>query len=296
MIFKGPTAQDKRKQLKSSLKNSCLRFVGSFSPLVSRFIQEKGFDGIYVSGAVLSSLKGWPDIGLNTLTETSHLAESLSQNSSLPSLVDIDTGFGGPVNVARSIYELEKKGLSACHIEDQSFTKRCGHLDKKKLIPVEDMLYKIQSAVKARTDKNFLIVARTDARSQEGLQGAIHRAKQYVKAGADMIFPEALQSLEEFKVFRSKISVPLVANLTEFGKTPITPYKTFKNMGYNIVIYPVSLWRLALKAVEGGLDLLIQDKQKDLLPKMQTREQLYDLLEYEKYNQFDKELFNFSLK
>ena len=169
MIFKQISAQEKRKKLKEQLKNSCLRFVGSFSPLVSRLVEQKGFDGIYISGAVVSSLKGWPDIGLTTLTEVADQAENITQSSSLPSLVDADTGFGGAVHCARSIYELEKRGFSACHIEDQSFPKRCGHLDQKNLIPVEEMILKIQSAVKARKDKNFLIIARTDARGVEGL-------------------------------------------------------------------------------------------------------------------------------
>lgn len=295
MIFKSNKAQEKRKKLKKQLESSCLRFVGSFSPLVSSLIERRGFDGIYVSGAVLSSLQALPDIGLNTLTEVAHQAENITQNSSLPSLVDADTGFGSAVQCARTIYELEKKGLSACHIEDQAFPKRCGHLDKKKLISVEEMTLKIQSAVKARRDENFLIVVRTDARGVEGMDQALFRAKEYVSAGADVIFPEALQSIKEFEQFRSKIDVPLLANMTEFGKTEIIPYEIFKKMAYNIVIYPVSSWRLALKAVDEGLKVLFEDQQEKLLPQMQTRKELYDLLEYEKYNRFDKELFNFSV-
>ena len=190
---------------------------------------------------------------------------------------------------------LKKEAFPACHIEDQSFPKRCGHLDQKNLIPVEEMRLKIQSAVKARKDKNFLIIARTDARGVEGLDAALERAKAYLSAGADMIFPEALQSISEFEKFRSQISAPLIANMTEFGKTDIIPYKTFKNMVYNVVIYPVSAWRLALKAVDEGLNLLFEDRQGDLLPQMQTRQELYDLLKYKEYNKFDKELFNFSI-
>ena len=296
MIFDQISPVERREKLKKRLKSSCLRFVGSFSPLVSRLIEQKGFDGLYISGAVASSLQAWPDIGLMTLKEMADQAENISQFSSLPSFVDADTGFGGAVQCARAVYELEKKGLSGLHIEDQAFPKRCGHLDKKKLISTEEMALKIQSAVKARKDKNFLIIARTDARGVEGLDSAISRAKEYLSAGADMIFPEALPSLKEFEKFRSQISAPLVANMTEFGKTDIIPYRVFKEMAYNIVIYPVSVWRLALKAVDEGLSLLSQDRQKDLLPQMQTRQELYDLLKYEDYNQFDKELFNFSLK
>ncbi len=296
MIFKQVSAQEKRKKLKKNLENSCLRFVGSFSPLISRLIEKKGFDGIYISGAVVSSLKGWPDIGLTTLTEMVDCAENITQSSLLPSIVDADTGFGGAVNSARSLYEFERKGLSGFHIEDQDFPKRCGHLDKKNLISIQDMVLKIQSAVKARKDKSFLIIARTDARGVEGMEQAVDRAKAYVEAGADMIFPEALLSVKEFEYFRSQLSVPLMANMTEFGKTDIIPYSVFKSMAYNIVIYPVSVWRLALKSIDKGLDVLYKDRQKDILTEMQTRKELYDLLEYENYNQFDKEVFNFSIK
>ena len=296
MIYERIDPEEKRKQLKERLKSSPLRFVGSFSPLVSRLIEKKGFDGIYVSGSVLSSLQGFPDIGLTTLKEVVEEAENITKNSFLPSLVDSDTGFGGAVHSARAVYEFEKRGLSGLHIEDQKFPKRCGHLDKKSLISMEEMNLKIQAAVQARRDKNFLIIARTDARAVEGLEAALERAKSYLSAGADMIFPEALESVKEFEFFRRQISSPLMANMTEFGKTEIIPYKTFEKLAYNLVIYPVSTWRLALKAVDEGLQTLFEDKQESLLPKMQTRQELYDLLEYESYNQFDKELFNFSLK
>lgn len=296
MAFENVSPKEKRQQLKQKLESSCLRFVGSFSPLVTRLIEKKGFDGVYVSGAVVSSLHGWPDIGLTSLREVSEQAENIVKDSTLASLVDSDTGFGGAVNCARSVHEFEMKGLSGLHIEDQNFPKRCGHLDKKSLISIEEMNLKIQSAVKARKDKNFLIIARTDARGVEGLQQALERAEAYVSAGADMIFPEALQSIKEFEFFRKSISVPLMANMTEFGKTDIMTYETFQSLSYNIVIYPVSTWRLALKAVDEGLNLLFQDRQKELLSKMQTRKELYDLLDYESYNRFDKDLFNFSLK
>ena len=296
MIFKQVSAQEKRRKLKAQLESSCLRFVGSFSPLVSRLIEQKGFDGLYVSGAVVSSMHAWPDIGLTSLTEVVNCAESLTQNSILPSIVDADTGFGSESNIARTVYELERKGLSACHIEDQAFPKRCGHLDEKNLISIDEMILKIQTAVKARKDSDFLIIARTDARAVEGLDSALERAKAYISAGADMIFPEALESAAEFEKFRTEISVSLMANMTEFGKTDIIPYQTFKSMSYNIVIYPVSSWRLALKAVDQGLDLLHKDQQKDLLPQMQSRQELYELLQYEDYKKFDKELYNFSIK
>ena len=296
MIFKDLSASEKRKKLRENLEKSCLRFVGSFSPLVSRLIEQKGFDGIYISGAVVSSLKAFPDIGLTTLTELGQQAEELIKASSLPAIVDADTGFGGYANVARSVYELEKRGLSGLHLEDQDFPKRCGHLDQKNLISIEEMILKIKTAVKARKDKNFLIIARTDSRAVEGLEQAVERAKNYVKAGADVIFPEALKSVEEFKFFRSELSIPLMANMTEFGKTDIIKHETFKKLKYNMMIYPVSAWRLALKAVEQGLDQLAQDQQEKLLDKMQSREDLYKLLQYEDYKVFDKELYNFNLK
>ena len=296
MIFEQISSKEKRKQLRKNLENSCLRFVGSFSPLVSRLIEKKAFDGVYVSGAIVSSLQALPDIGLNTLTEVLDQAEKLTQVSLLPSIMDADTGFGGTANCARTLYECEKRALSGLHIEDQSFPKRCGHLDEKKLISIEEMVLKIQACVKVRKDKNFLIIARTDAKGVEGMDQAIERSKAYIEAGADMIFPEALENIKEFETFRSKISSPLMANMTEFGKTEIISYKTFKSMAYNIVIYPVSTWRLALKAVDKGLDLLFKDAQKDLISDMQTRKELYDLLRYEDYNQFDKNLFNFLKK
>ena len=296
MIFKDRSPTEKRKQLRESLESSCLRFAGSFSPLVSRLIEQKGFDGIYISGAIASSLKAFPDIGLTTLTELGQTAEELIKTSTLPSIADADTGFGGYANVARSVYELEKKGLSGLHLEDQDFPKRCGHLDQKNLISKEEMVLKIQTAVKARKDKNFLIIARTDARAVEGIEKSVERAKSYVEAGADMIFPEALKSVKEFEFFRSNLSIPLMANMTEFGKTDIIKYETFKKLKYNMMIYPVSAWRLALKAVEQGLEQLVQDQQGELLDKMQSREELYQLLQYQDYKVFDKELYNFNLK
>jgi len=296
MIFKDQPAHEKRKQLRENLESSCLRFVGSFSPLVSRLIEQKDFDGIYVSGAIISSLKAFPDIGLTSLTELAQQTEEILRPSVLPSIVDADTGFGGFANVARTVYELEKRAVSGLHLEDQDFPKRCGHLDEKKLISKEEMLLKIKTAVQTRKDRNFLIIARTDARAVEGMERAVERAKSYVEAGADMIFPEALQSVKEFEFFRSELSVPLMANMTEFGKTDIIKYETFKKMKYNMLIYPVSTWRLALKAVEKGLEQLAQDKQLELLEKMQTREELYKLLQYEDYRTFDESLYNFKLK
>lgn len=287
--------KQKRKKLRDSLRSHrSLRFIGSFSPLVSAIIENLGFEGIYVSGAQVAGQNGWPDVGLTTLNEVAIQAEILTQSSSLPSIVDGDTGFGGNLNAARLTLEMEKKGLSGLHIEDQAFPKRCGHLDNKKLISIEEMVLKIKSSVKARKDKNFLIIARTDAYNVSGMEEALQRAEAYREAGADMIFPEALPSQRDFEIFRNKISLPLLANMTEFGKTDIIEQKVFEKMGYNIVIYPVTTLRLALQAVEKGLKLLAQDKQKDILREMQSRKDFYKLLKYEDYTQFDKEVFNFS--
>lgn len=287
--------KQKREELRDGLRSRRpLRFIGSFSPLVSAMIEDLGFEGIYVSGSVVAGQEGWPDVGLTTLSEVTRQAEILTQSSFLPSIVDGDTGFGESLNSARLVMEMEKRGLSGLHIEDQAFPKRCGHLNNKKLISTEEMVLKIKSSIKARQDKNFLIIARTDAYSILGIEAALERAEAYKEAGADMIFPEALPSEKDFEIFRDKISLPLLANMTEFGKTDIIEQKTFEKMGYNIVIYPVTTLRLALKAVEKGLKLLTRDKQKEMLPDMQPREQFYELLKYEKYKQFDKEVFSFS--
>jgi len=297
MIFTHQTPQEKRQELQNQLKSKkCLRFVGAFTPLVARLIEEKGFDGVYVSGAVVSSDRGWPDVGLATLNEFVDKASSINQWTNLPVLVDADTGFGESMNCARSVMEMEQRGLAGLHIEDQEIPKRCGHLDHKKLISVDQMCLKIQSAVKARKDKNFLIIARTDARGVSSLQEAIDRARAYIEAGADVIFPESLKSIQEFENFRSQVDSLLLANMTEFGKTDIIPYKIFNEIGYNLMIYPVTTWRLALKAVEEGLDYLWKDQQKDILNQLQTRDRLYELLRYKDYQIFDKEAFNFQVK
>lgn len=297
MIFPVQTPEEKRKNLRERLKqSSCLRFVGSFSPLVSALIEEKGFEGIYVSGAVVSGDQGWPDVGLTTLNEVTERAETLTRLSNLPSLADGDTGFGSAMNCARLVAEMEQRGLSGVHIEDQGYPKRCGHLEGKKLVSIEEMVCRIQSAVKARKDKNFLTIARTDARGTDDMAEALKRAKAYQAAGADMIFPEALHTVREFEEFRSQISLPLLANMTEFGKTDLIPHKVFEKIGYNIVIYPVSTFRLALKAVEEGLDALSRDGQAQLISRMQTRDRLYQLLQYKNYENFDKNIFDFSVK
>lgn len=297
MINATKNAFEKRKALREGLDSGkLLRFPGAFSPLVSMLIEEIGFDGVYISGAVLSNDLGLPDIGLTTLTEVSERGRAISRTTNLPSIIDIDTGFGETMSVTRTVKEMIDLGISGCHLEDQVNPKRCGHLDNKSLVSVSDMLKKIKAGADAKTDPNFILMARTDARASEGLEAAIDRAKAYVDAGADMIFPEALQNEAEFEAFRKAIKVPLLANMTEFGKSKLLDRKTLESLGYNMVIYPVTTLRLAMKAVEDGLRHIDQEgSQNKILDNMQHRSRLYEILKYEDYNQFDQSIFNFKL-
>lgn len=295
MLFVKTDAATKRKNFRAALKKGkLLRFPGAFSPIISMLIEEIGFDGVYVSGAVLSNDLGLPDIGLTTLSEVSQRGRAIARATNLPAIIDIDTGFGEPLNAARTIQELEELGLAGAHLEDQTNPKRCGHLDNKSLVDTASMVKKIRAASENKRDPNFLVIARTDARAQEGLDAAIARAKAYVDAGAEMIFPEALENEKEFEKFRKAISVPLLANMTEFGKSKLLDAKTLQNLGYNLVIYPVTSLRLAMKAVEEGLRQIKEEgSQEALIEKMQTRKRLYEILKYEQYNQFDTDIFNF---
>lgn len=281
---------------KALRSGSTLQIPGAFNAMVAMLIEQKGFDGVYCSGAVISNSLGLPDIGLTTLTEVSLFTQQIIGRTNLPVIVDADTGFGDVMNTVRTVKEFEKIGATAIHIEDQVNPKRCGHLDGKELIPREQMINKIRAAVNAKIDSNFLIIARTDAKSVEGIESAIERAKAYIDAGADAIFPEALHNEREMEIFRKAISVPLVSNMTEFGKTEILSLKQINNLGYNMVIYPVTMQRLAMKAVEDGLDSLkAYGSQHEVISVMQTRKRLYEVLEYEKYNDIDTSIFNFKL-
>jgi len=298
MLFPQITAAEKRKLFREKLKSGkLLQFPGSFSPLVSMMIEKKGFDGVYISGSVLSNDLGYPDIGLTTLTEVAQRGRQIARTTSLPAIIDADTGWGEPMNVTRTIQEFIEMGLSGCHLEDQENPKRCGHLDNKAVVETSAMLKKIKAAVNGKKlDPNFLIIARTDARASEGLDKAIDRAKAYVDAGAEMIFPEAMQNEKEFEAMRKAISVPLLANMTEFGKGKLYTKTELENLGYNLVIYPVTTLRLAMGATDKGLDIIKSTgAQTEALPMMQTRQQLYDLTAYEDYNQFDQNIFNFKL-
>ncbi len=298
MLFQKTTPTEKRAAFRAALKTGkLLRFPGAFSPLVSLLIEDLGFEGVYISGAVLANDLGYPDIGLTTLSEVAGRGRQIARVTKLPAIIDIDTGFGEPMNVARTIQELTELGLSGCHIEDQQNPKRCGHLDGKSLVDSMEMIKKIRAASDAKTDPNFLLIARTDARASEGLDKAIDRAKSYVDAGAEMIFPEALQNEKEFETFRKAVSVPLLANMTEFGKSQLLTTEQLSNLGFNLVIYPVTSLRIAMGAVESGFkEIKSQGTQESLLPTMQHRQRLYELVKYADYNHFDQSIYNFKLQ
>ena len=292
MHFTKKNPSEKRIDLKNKLnKKKILRFPGAYNPLTAKLINEIGFDGIYISGAVMSNDLGFPDIGLTTLKEVSYRANQISRVSDLPSIVDADTGFK---NCEKTIETFENLGLSGCHIEDQIDEKRCGHLDNKEIISSKEMEKKIKSCVNARKDSNFLIIARTDANIVEGLEKTIDRIKAYEDAGADIIFPEAMKDEKEFEKIRKNSKVDLLANMTEFGKSKLLSANELENLGYNIVIYPVTTQRLAMKNVEDGLRVIFTDgHQNNIIDKMQTRKRLYELVEYEKYNTPDKKITDF---
>lgn len=297
MLNINQTAAQKRQQFKKALASGeCLQMPGAFSPLVAKQIEQLGFKGVYISGAVLAADLGLPDIGLTTLTEVCQRGGVIARSTNLPSLIDVDTGFGEPMNMARTIFEIENAGISGCHLEDQQNPKRCGHLDNKQLVGVNEMVKKIRAAVDAKTDPNFLIMARTDAKTSEGIDAAIDRAKAYLDAGAEAIFPEALFNEKEFEQFRAAIDVPLLANMTEFGKSPLLTHAQLQNLGYNVAIYPVSTLRQAMGASEKLLNAIKHEgSQQRCVGGMQTRKALYQLLAYESYNQFDQSLFNFDV-
>ena len=293
MHFTKKTVSEKRLDFVNKLQlKKLLRFPGAYNPLCAKLIAEIGFDGIYVSGGVMSNDLGLPDIGLTTLEQVSYRSGQISRVTDLPTIVDIDTGFG---NCKKTIEEFEKKGLAGCHLEDQIAEKRCGHLDNKELISKEEMVKKIKECITSRKDKNFLIIARTDANSVESLDKTLDRVKAYEEAGADMIFPEAMKDESEFEKVRKVSKGYLLANMTEFGKSKLLNKTQLENLGYNLVIYPVSTQRLAMQNVEIGLKSIFNDgHQNNIIDKMQTRKRLYELVEYEKYNTLDKKITDFS--
>ncbi|MEF2977361.1 methylisocitrate lyase [Subtercola sp. YIM 133946] len=297
MLYSTVTPADKRRALRQALASGeLLRFPGAFNPLSAKLIEDKGFEGVYISGAVLAADLGLPDIGLTTLTEVAGRSQQIARMTNLPAIVDADTGFGEPMNVARTVQTLEDAGVAGLHIEDQVNPKRCGHLDGKAVVDATTATKRIRAAVDARRDPDLLIMARTDIRAIEGLAVAIDRAKALVDAGADAIFPEAMADLSEFEAMRNALDVPVLANMTEFGKSELFSTSQLASAGINIVIYPVSLLRLAMGAAERGLDTIVAEGSlNSQVTNMQTRARLYELLDYEAYNAFDTSVFNFDI-
>jgi methylisocitrate lyase len=297
MLHSSVTAADKRATLRARLAaGDLVRMPGAFNPLSAALIQDKGFEGVYISGAVLSADLGLPDIGLTTLTEVAQRGGQIARVTDLPTLIDADTGFGEPMNVARTVQVLEDAGISGMHLEDQVNPKRCGHLDGKEVVDEATALKRIRAAVDGRRDPNFLIMARTDIRGVDDLGAAVDRAKALQDAGADAIFPEAMASLEEFAAVRAAVSVPILANMTEFGKSELFTTTQLADVGVNIVIFPVSLLRLAMGAAERGLEAIRSEGSlTSKVAEMQTRARLYELLDYEGYATFDTGIYTFDL-
>ena len=298
MLYSHTTPAEKRRLFRERLATGeLLRFPGAFNPLSAKLIEQKGFEGVYISGAVLSADLGLPDIGLTTLTEVAGRGQQIARMTELPAIIDADTGFGEPMNVARTIQTLEDAGLAGAHIEDQINPKRCGHLDGKAVVDSDTAVKRIRAAVDARRDENFLVMARTDIAAVDGLEAAKDRAKALVDAGADAIFPEAMQSLSEFAAVREAVDVPILANMTEFGKSELFSVDRLRDVGVDIVIWPVSLLRLAMGAADRGLDTLLDEGHlTSKLDEMQHRADLYDLIDYEDYNRFDTSVFNFTVE
>ena len=297
MLFTTKSAAEKRADFRKGLASGkLLQYPGAFNPLCAQMIERKGFDGVYISGAVMAADLCLPDIGIATMTEFVERGRQIARVTDLPAFIDIDTGFGEPMAAARTIMMMEDAGLSGCHIEDQVMPKRCGHLDGKEIVPTDIMIQRVKAAADAKRDPNFVLIARSDARAVEGLDASIDRMKAYVDAGADMIFSEAMKSEQEFEAVRKAIKVPILANMTEFGKSRLLNKKELEELGFNVVIYPVTTLRLAMGACDRGLDSILKDgDQNGILDQMQHRRDLYDLLRYHDYNKFDESIYNFQV-
>ena len=270
-------------------KADFLIIPGVFNPFTALLAEKVGFKAVYLSGGALTSSLGLPDLGVITLDEVAEMVRKIREVTDLPIIVDADTGFGEAINVYRAVRILERAGASAIQIEDQVLPKKCGHLEGKEVVTPKDMVVKIKAALKAR--REMLIIARTDSRAVNGLQDAIERAKMYLEAGADVIFPEALESKEEFATFAKEVKAPLLANMTEFGKTPLITASEFKEMGYKYVIFPVTIFRVAAKAMKEALEVLLKEgSQKSLMDRMMTRKEQYEIINYYYYESLDKQL------
>lgn len=297
MLSTSVTPNEKRKAFRAGLASGTVqRFPGAFTPLTAPLIQQLGFEGVYISGAVMSAELGLPDIGLTTLSEVAERGRQISRMTDLPTLIDADTGFGEAMNVARAVHELEDAGVSGLHLEDQVNPKRCGHLDGKEVVGVDVAVQRIAAAVQARRDSDLVIMARTDIRGVQDLPAAIDRTKALEAAGADAIFPEAMATLDEFAAIREAVDVPILANMTEFGKSPLFTHRQLADVGVNLVIHPVSLLRIAMGAIERELGLLAETGTLDgAVERMQTRARLYELNDYAAYGAFDEGIFDFEV-
>ncbi|MDO4919882.1 methylisocitrate lyase [Kocuria sp.] len=297
MLYSTVTPAQKRERFRELLAAPQIaRFPGAFTPLSTTLIQEQGFEGVYISGGVLANELGLPDIGLTTLTEVATRAGQIARVTDLPCLVDADTGFGEPMNVARTVQELENAGLAGCHIEDQFNPKRCGHLDGKNVVDTATAVKRIHAAVAARRDPNFVVMARTDIRGVDGFDAAVERARALVDAGADVVFPEAMADLSEFERMAAAVDVPILANMTEFGKSELFTTRQLQDAGVSMVIYPVSLERQAMGAMERLLTTIREDgTQQAQVETMLTRKRLYELVDYTGYNRFDSGIFDFEV-
>jgi methylisocitrate lyase len=279
-------------KLRTAWQAAPFALPGVFSPLVARLAEQIGFQAVYLSGGALSAGNGVPDIGLLTLPEFVAQAQLTAQATKLPLLCDADTGFGEALNVERTVKMFESAGVAGIHLEDQQMPKRCGHLSGKALIEPEQMAAKIRAAVRAKHDPDFVIIARTDARGVLGFDAAVNRARLYLEAGADGIFPEALESVEEFAQFARMVPGPLLANMTEFGRSPNLSVEQLGTLGYRMILFPLTAFRVAMRAAEATLkDLFAAGTQTATLPRMMTRAELYDLLEYSGYEERDRAYF-----
>jgi len=284
-------------RLRQAIHAGPILLPGVFCPLVAKIAERLQFQAVYLSGGALSAASGVPDIGLLSLTEFVAEAQRIVQSTPLPLISDADTGFGEALNVERTVRLFEAAGVAGIHLEDQEMPKRCGHLSGKSLVPRDEMVAKIRAAAVAKRDPDFFLIARTDARSVEGFDAAVERAKAYMDAGADAIFPEAMETEAEFAEFARRVPVPLMANMTEFGKSPLIDATTLGQMGYKLILFPLSAFRSALKAAEETLKAIKNaGHQRNVVPTMLTRAELYDYLEYKTYEQRDRAYFGDSNK
>lgn len=297
MLHITTTVAERRKAFRRGVTSGRLqRFAGAYAPIVAKLLEDIGFDGVYIAGASLSADLALPDIGLTTLSEVSQRGYQIVRATNLPTIIDVDTGFGELQSAFRTVQEMENLGICCLHIEDQRAPKRCGHLDNKTIVSAGEMAARIRAAADGRRDPDFMIMARSDARAVEGLDAMIDRLKRYADAGADLVFPEAMHDESEFEAVRRAIDVPILANMTAFGQSKLLSTDTLQSLGVNVVIYPNTAFRLAMKAVEAGMTALLEEgTQTGFIDKLQPRTRLYEILGYPDYNRFDETTFDFEV-